>query len=82
MWDVLPNNLACEVASECLREENPEAAADIDLNAGPRMVEDERAEPLYPSRSALAAALLTRLALGRRSSDNISVIVIDLKRNR
>lgn len=80
MWDVLSNNLACEVASECLREENH--AADVDLDAGPRMVEDEGAEPLYPSRSVLAAALLTRLALGRRSSDNISVIVIDLKRNR
>jgi protein phosphatase 2C len=36
---------------------------------------------LYPSRSMLAAALLTRLALGRRSADNISVIVVDLKRS-
>lgn len=80
MWDVLSNDLACEVASECLREENP--AADVDLDTGPWMVEDEGAEPLYPSRSVLAAALLTRLALGRRSFDNISVIVIDLKRNR
>ncbi|KAK6926323.1 PPM-type phosphatase-like domain, partial [Dillenia turbinata] len=39
-------------------------------------------EPLYPSRSAIAAALLTRLALARKSADNISVIVIDLRRNR
>ncbi|KAG5558463.1 hypothetical protein RHGRI_008409 [Rhododendron griersonianum] len=73
LWDVLSNDLACEIASECLREGSPPAA--------PRMQEDEgAAAALFPSRSASAAVLLTRLALGRRSSDNISVIVVDLKR--
>ncbi|KAI8564684.1 hypothetical protein RHMOL_Rhmol03G0200600 [Rhododendron molle] len=73
LWDVLSNDLACEIASVCLREGSPPAA--------PRMQEDEgAAAALFPSRSASAAALLTRLALGRRSSDNISVIVVDLKR--
>nr|XP_015877991.2 probable protein phosphatase 2C 75 isoform X1 [Ziziphus jujuba var. spinosa] len=79
LWDVLSSDLACGVASECLREGNRSASA-IDLNAGPQM-EDEGAGALYPSRSALAAALLTRLALGRKSSDNVSVIVVDLKRS-
>ncbi|KAF3433083.1 hypothetical protein FNV43_RR24185 [Rhamnella rubrinervis] len=79
LWDVLSNDLACGVASECLREGNRTSSA-IELNAGPQM-EDEGAGALYPSRSALAAALLTRLALGRKSSDNISVIVVDLKRS-
>ncbi|KAK3022193.1 hypothetical protein RJ639_047015 [Escallonia herrerae] len=72
LWDVLSNDLACEIACECLREKNP------DLNAMPP-IGSEGAEALYPSRSASTAALLTRLALGRKSSDNISVIVVDLK---
>lgn len=74
LWDVLSSDLACQVARECLREKNPPA------KAGPQ-IEEEGAGALYPSRSMLAAALLTRLALGRRSADNISVIVVDLKRS-
>ncbi|XP_011041658.1 PREDICTED: probable protein phosphatase 2C 75 [Populus euphratica] len=74
LWDVLSGDLACKVARQCLREENHP------VNAGPP-IKDEGAGSLYPSRSMLAAALLTRLALGRRSCDNISVIVVDLKSN-
>lgn len=80
LWDVLSSELACDVARECLREGTPAPAGAIDLNSGPR-IEDEGAGALYPSRSVLAAALLTRLALGRKSSDNISVIVVDLKKS-
>lgn len=76
LWDVLSSELACEVARECLREETAAPAAAI-VDSRPQM-EDEGAGALYPSRSVLAAALLTRLALGRKSSDNISVIVVDL----
>ncbi|PSS33131.1 Protein like [Actinidia chinensis var. chinensis] len=72
LWDVLSNDLACEVASECLREGSPRDAS-RGLSAMPQK-DDE--EALYAS----AAALLTRLALGRKSADNISVIVVDLKR--
>lgn len=82
LWDVLSNELACKVARECLREGTPAAAAaaDCTLDSKPRR-DDEGAEALYPSRSALAAALLTRLALGRKSYDNISVIVVDLRKS-
>ncbi|XP_023875204.2 probable protein phosphatase 2C 75 [Quercus suber] len=80
LWDVISSELACDVARECLREVTPAPDAAIDLNSGPR-IEDEGAGALYPSRSVLAAALLTRLALGRKSSDNISVIVVDLKKS-
>ncbi|KAB5525401.1 hypothetical protein DKX38_023150 [Salix brachista] len=73
LWDVLSGDLACKVARQCLREEN-----NPPVNAGSQ-IKDEEAGALYPSRSMLAAALLTRLALGRRSCDNISVIVVDLK---
>ncbi|KAE8736469.1 putative protein phosphatase 2C 24 [Hibiscus syriacus] len=73
LWDVLSSDMACEVAHECLKEGSNGA-----LNPTQK---EEGAEPLYPSRSVLAATLLTRLALGRNSSDNISVIVVDLKRS-
>lgn len=82
LWDVLPSELACEVARECLQgvAATTTTTTTIDLNAVPQ-IEEEAAGTSYPSRSALAAALLTRLALGRKSTDNISVIVIDLKRS-
>lgn len=77
LWDVLSSDLACDVACKCLEEGSP---TNIDLNSGPQ-TEDGQGNALYPSTSVLAAALLTRLALGRNSLDNISVIVIDLKRS-
>lgn len=67
------NELVCEVASECLRDDLP--ATDV-----PRG-EPQEENSMYPSPSASAAALLARLALGRRSRDNISVIVVYLKRS-
>lgn len=79
MWDVLSSELACEVARECLREGIAAPAAAI-VDSRPQM-EDKDAGALYPSQSVLAAALLTRLALGRKSSDNISVIVVDLTKS-
>lgn len=83
LWDVLSSELACDVARECLREGSTSATSAIDPSTigGPPQVEEERSGALYPSRSTLAAALLTRLALGRKSSDNVSVIVVDLKRS-
>ncbi|CAK9135200.1 unnamed protein product [Ilex paraguariensis] len=69
MWDVLSSELACDIASECLQEGSSDAASSTESGAG----------DLYPSRSQSAAALLTRLALGRKTFDNVSVIVVDLK---
>lgn len=76
LWDVLSSDLACEVAHECLKGGNNSV-----FNAGRSNQKDEGTEALYPSRSVLAAALLTRLALGRKSLDNISVIVVDLQKS-
>ncbi|GMI99558.1 hypothetical protein HRI_003625100 [Hibiscus trionum] len=78
LWDVLSSDMACEVAHECLKERSNDT---LDINAGRSTQNDEGGEPLYPSRSVLAATLLTRLALGRGSSDNISVVVVDLKKS-
>ncbi|VVB15656.1 unnamed protein product [Arabis nemorensis] len=79
LWDVLSSQLAGDIARFCLCEEGPSS---LDLN---RTAEEDDngggggGSEQIPSRSVLAATLLTRLALGRQSSDNISVIVIDLK---
>ncbi|OIT31616.1 putative protein phosphatase 2c 75 [Nicotiana attenuata] len=76
LWDVISNDMACEVASECLREEDP--AEDHSFSP---LVEGDSGGAIYSSRSSSAAALLTQLAIGRNSCDNISVIVVDLKRS-
>lgn len=78
MWDVLSNDLACDIVRRCLRDERRQGPAEellADGGAG-------AAEHVNPGGSycSMAATLLTRLALGRQSSDNISVIVVDLRR--
>ncbi|PIM97807.1 Serine/threonine protein phosphatase [Handroanthus impetiginosus] len=83
LWDMMTNEMICRVTGECLREERPTMVAAggfyRDLNIAPP--ENEGPPPaVFPSRSASAAALLTRLALARNSGDNISVVVVDLKR--
>lgn len=69
LWDVMSNDMVYKVTRECLKENSPP------------IVDDEEANTtLFPSQSASAATLLTRLAIGRNSGDNITVIVVDLKR--
>lgn len=79
LWDVISNELACKVACQCLREgsHSPPVAPGNTANTEQ---DDGSPNSTSLSQSSLAAALLTRLALGRESSDNISVIVVDLKR--
>ncbi|KAK4486300.1 hypothetical protein RD792_008971 [Penstemon davidsonii] len=64
LWDVISSKMACHVVRDCMREW--------------RRPEDQEGSGLITSRSASAATLLTRLALARGSSDNISVVVVDL----
>lgn len=83
LWDVLSNEMACDVARRCLHEGSPSSsatAAEILTTGGDESIDVDKEIEASRSRCSLAAALLTRLALGRKSSDNISVIVIDLKR--
>ncbi|ONK72338.1 uncharacterized protein A4U43_C04F18370 [Asparagus officinalis] len=72
LWDVIPNELACDIARRCLEEGNREGS--YSGSGGEE----------HPSqaRCNLATALLARLALGRKSCDNISVIVVDLRRGQ
>lgn len=69
LWDVLSNEVVCDIARKCLAGHR---RSSIDLNDIPSNKEIEE------SPAAVAAALLTKLALARGSSDNISVVVVDL----
>ncbi|KAL4557145.1 hypothetical protein LXL04_035317 [Taraxacum kok-saghyz] len=70
LWDVLSSELSCEVVRKCQQEDEKckmGVAAVGGGGGGGR------------NGTVSAAALLVRLAMGRRSSDNISVIVVDLR---
>ncbi|XP_006654816.2 protein phosphatase 2C 51-like [Oryza brachyantha] len=64
LWDVVSNEVACKIARSCL---NGRAAA---------MFPDS----VSGSSAADAAALLAELAVSRGSKDNISVVVVELRR--
>ncbi|CAO2210436.1 unnamed protein product [Urochloa humidicola] len=76
MWDVIPNEIACSVARQCLEDGNPAAGDDAPASAGGGTA---AAGPEAEARCSRAASLLVRLALGRTTWDNVSVVVIDLK---
>uniref|UniRef100_A0A0D6QVK3 protein-serine/threonine phosphatase n=1 Tax=Araucaria cunninghamii TaxID=56994 RepID=A0A0D6QVK3_ARACU len=70
LWDVLSNEIVCDVARKCLSGLLP--------SEGMRSLSDNGGD----SPSSAAASLLTKLAFAKGSLDNISVIVVDLKRHR
>ncbi|XP_077223258.1 protein phosphatase 2C family protein [Tasmannia lanceolata] len=82
LWDVLSNELACDIARRCLHEGSQSSMAKGAPSSGAELINGDDAVQVSRSRCSLAAALLTRLALGRKSGDNISVIVVDLKQRR
>nr|KJB74026.1 hypothetical protein B456_011G268200 [Gossypium raimondii] len=79
LWDVVTNETACGVARMCLRAQKP---------ASPPMSPDSdavvRGAGVESSDKACwdASILLTKLALARHSTDNVSVVVVDLKENQ
>ena len=90
LWDVVTNEMACEVVRACFRSNGPPApaarpdgaappAADADAENGSAVV---RGVSKVDSDKACsdAAMLLAKLALARRSADNVSVVVVDLRR--
>lgn len=76
IWDAISNDLACQVARACLKEESPATALRSPSSSHAMSGDDTKV--LFPSKSAFAATILCRLALGRGSTQNISVIVVDL----
>ncbi|XP_052186739.1 probable protein phosphatase 2C 24 [Diospyros lotus] len=68
LWDVVSNNTACGVARMCLRRQA-------------RSPEGEGGGENADKGCSDASATLTMLALARRSTDNVSVVVVDLRRH-
>ncbi|CAN0909562.1 Protein phosphatase 2C 3 [Linum grandiflorum] len=73
LWDVVSNETACGVVKMCLaaqKSSSPMSSEGVDAAVG------------SGSDKACfdASMLLTKLALARHSSDNVSVIVVDLRR--
>ncbi|KAG0584222.1 hypothetical protein KC19_3G194600 [Ceratodon purpureus] len=73
LWDVMSNEVVCDIARRALNCRRNGQPLDPSLATGSS---DEE------SPAAQAAALLVKLALAKGSSDNISVVVVDLKVNR
>jgi protein phosphatase 2C len=78
MWDVISNEIACSVARQCLEDGNPAPVDDSAPAAGGGGAA-AGLEPEPEARCSRAASLLVRLALGRTTWDNVSVVIIDLK---
>ena len=72
LWDVLTNEEVCEIARKCVLAKRTTSPFSADVNS-PLLGQD--------LQSAAAAALLTKIALARGSTDNISVLVIKLSSN-
>ncbi|XP_039067430.1 protein phosphatase 2C 37-like isoform X2 [Hibiscus syriacus] len=70
LWDVVTNDTACRVARMCLRAQKPASP----LGGG--------GSESYDKACWDASILLTKLALVRYSTDNVSVVVVDLKKHQ
>lgn len=76
LWDVVSNETACGVARMCLKGK---------ANAPPRseLLENDvvGCSEISDKACSDASVLLTKLALARHTSDNVSVVVVDLRRD-
>lgn len=67
LWDVVSNETACSVARMCLKGTTVAPLPEKEGESSDQACSD-------------ASMLLTKLALARRSTDNVSVVVIDLRK--
>ncbi|PKU69413.1 probable protein phosphatase 2C 30 [Dendrobium catenatum] len=67
LWDVVTNEMACQIVRMCL------------LNSRRGEVKDDLPAETCDKACSDAATLLTKMALARRSADNVSVVVVDLR---
>lgn len=80
LWDVVPNETACGVASMCLRGKTEERSPVSPSGEAETAAEGEERGSADKACND-ASMLLTKLALARHSTDNVSVVVVDLKRD-
>ncbi|XP_051138030.1 protein phosphatase 2C 51-like [Andrographis paniculata] len=72
LWDVVSNDLACQVVRRCL-------FGQIRRRTSRRRTAAAAGVSIATSPAAEAAAVLAELAMGRGSRDNISVVVVGLE---
>ncbi|XP_061976791.1 protein phosphatase 2C 37-like [Populus nigra] len=79
LWDVVPNDTACGVVRTCLRARKPPSPPG---SPGSDAAVARAAIESSDKSCSDASVLLTKLALARHSTDNVSVVVVDLRRNQ
>lgn len=81
LWDVVSNDTACGVARMCLKGKGIGVGMESSSSSSSTsLVDDDDRETNSDKACNDASMLLTKLALARRSADNVSVLVIDLRR--
>lgn len=83
LWDVLSNELVCKVARKALagwRSKRSQQQLSSSNDEQKQALKSSAADYVESSPAQIVAALLTKLALAKNSKDNISVVVVDLKR--
>lgn len=75
LWDVVSNETACGVARICLQSRKPTRYPGNDVTS-------TAAGECSDKACSDASILLTKLALARHSQDNVSVVVVDLRKGQ
>lgn len=68
LWDVVSNESACDAVRMCMRAQRSTSSSRYRGSSSDKSCSD-------------ASIVLTKLAMAKHSSDNISVVVIDLRRD-
>ncbi|KAF9675396.1 hypothetical protein SADUNF_Sadunf09G0028000 [Salix dunnii] len=81
LWDVVSNETACGVARMCLRvkEHSPPPTGETNEVSG--ITNCSGSGEVSDKACSDASMLLTKLALARHSTDNVSVVVVDLRKD-
>ncbi|CAI0443302.1 unnamed protein product [Linum tenue] len=76
LWDVVSNDTACGVVRMCLRAQKRPSPATAEGSPACEAAVGSGSDKACSD----ASMLLTKLALARHSTDNVSVVVVDLRR--
>ncbi|KAI3955418.1 hypothetical protein MKW98_018519 [Papaver atlanticum] len=77
LWDVVSNETACNIARMCLNGQGPIMPLTNDGDEANMLTNGSNSSDKACSDAAL---LLTKLALARHSTDNVSVVVVNLRK--
>lgn len=81
LWDVVSNETACNVVRTCFRAQKAAMLTSSSLPGSP--VGDVAGNGESTDKACWdASILLTKLALARHSTDNVSVVVVDLRKKQ